>query len=96
MIDASVFEFHPAEASALDVSTVDADLTTLWPGGNGNTYKQAYARRIYVGQTGDVKVDLLGSTGVVFAGAPVGSTLHGIFTKVYHTGTTAAKLVVLK
>ena len=52
-------------------------------------------RRIYVGVSGDVKVDLQGGeTGVTFKAAPVGFLdIHA--TKVYATGTAATNLVAL-
>jgi hypothetical protein len=52
-------------------------------------------RRLYVGGTGDVKVDLVGGeTAVTFKTVPVGF-LDVHVTKVYRTGTTATNLVAL-
>jgi hypothetical protein len=53
------------------------------------------SRRLYVGVTGDVKVDTLGGeTGILFKAVPVGFLdVHA--TKVYATGTTATTIVTL-
>lgn len=55
----------------------------------------ALTRAIYVGVTGDVKVDLeTTGTGITFKAMPVG--IHRIRAKrVYATGTTATNLVAL-
>jgi len=51
--------------------------------------------RIYVGVSGDVKVDMVGvGSGIVFKAVPVGP-LDVQATKVYATGTTATNLVAL-
>jgi hypothetical protein len=51
---------------------------------------------LYVGGTGDVKVDTLGgSVGIVFKAVPVGTILPIQVTKVYSTGTSATNLVGL-
>lgn len=50
---------------------------------------------IYVGVTGDVKVDTLGSSGLVFKNAVQGSVIPVQATKVYATGTTATNLIAL-
>jgi hypothetical protein len=49
-------------------------------------------RRLYVGGTGDVKIDTAGGqTGVTFKNVPVGFLdVHA--TKVYRTGTTATTI----
>jgi hypothetical protein len=48
---------------------------------------------LYVGGTGDVKVDLVGGGTVTFKAVPVGTILPVQVTKVYATGTTATFLV---
>ncbi len=69
--------------TAIDVSSVDADLSAQ------------PSRAIYVGVTGDVKVDMLGGgTGIIFKAAPVG-ILPIRAMKVYHTGSTATNMVAL-
>jgi hypothetical protein len=52
-------------------------------------------RRLYVGGTGNVKVDTAGGeTGITFNAVPVGFLdLH--VTRIYKTGTTATNLVAL-
>lgn len=56
--------------------------------------KNAQIMGIYVGGTGDVKVDMAhGATGIIYKAVPVGTYLRGIFKKVYATGTTATFLV---
>jgi hypothetical protein len=61
-------------------------LTVLFPAG--------WARKIYVGHGGDVKVAHIGDAGVVYVAVPTGVWMLGVFTKVFHTGTTATNLVV--
>ena len=50
---------------------------------------------IYVGGTGDLKVDMLGGTAVTFKAVPVGTVLNIRATRVYATGTTATLLLAL-
>lgn len=49
--------------------------------------------RIYVGVTGDVKVDTLGGTGITYKAVPAGVYIYPNATKIYATGTTATNLV---
>lgn len=49
--------------------------------------------RIYVGGTGDVKVDTLSGTGIIYKAVPVGSYIYPNATRVYSTGTSATNLV---
>lgn len=52
-------------------------------------------RALYIGVTGDVKVDTLGGdTGIVFKAVPVG-VLYVAVKRVYSTGTTATNIVAL-
>ena len=53
-----------------------------------------YARRLYVGGTGDVKVDMLDGSTVTFSSVPVGE-LNISVARVYATGTTAANIVAI-
>lgn len=48
---------------------------------------------IYVGGTGNVKVDMLGGGTETFSAVPVGEILPGRFSKVYKTGTTATLML---
>jgi hypothetical protein len=65
---------------AEDITKADTDQTKIF-------------RAIYVGGTGDVKVDMeMGGT-VTFKAVPVGKTLYGHFKRVYSTGTTATLMV---
>jgi hypothetical protein len=86
--DASVTQDCPILGAPINLAS-DTDVTALFP--------DAYARWLYVGGTGDVKVDLYKSTGITFKAVPAGTTLRGVFTKVYSTanGTTATNLLVL-
>jgi hypothetical protein len=51
-------------------------------------------RAIYIGSTGDLKVDLVGGDTVTLASVPVG-VIRLRATRVYSTGTTASDLVAL-
>ncbi len=84
--DASVTRDYPVKPTSINLSG-DTDLTAV--------YAQGYAKRIYVGGAGSVKVDTIGATGVTYTAVPVGTWLRGTFTKVYSTanGTTATNLV---
>lgn len=54
------------------------------------------SRALYIGGTGNVKVDTVdGEQGVVFVAVPVGTLLPIRATKVYATGTTATNIVEL-
>lgn len=60
-----------------------------------NTVDVPECRALYIGVTGDVKVNLPGQTvGVVFKAVPVG-ILPVQATRVYATGTTATDIVAL-
>lgn len=53
------------------------------------------ARALYIGVSGDVKIDCPGGgSGIVFKAAPVG-ILPVMATKVYATGTAATNIVAL-
>ncbi len=55
-----------------------------------------YARAIYVGVGGNIKVDLTDAgTGVTFVGVPQGTILPVQVKRVYATGTTASSLVAM-
>lgn len=70
-------------ATAVDLSVTDASYAnSLTP------------RGVYVGVTGDVKVDMEGAGTVTFKAAPVG-ILPIQVTKIYKTGTTATDLLAL-
>jgi hypothetical protein len=49
--------------------------------------------RIYVGVTGNVKVDTPIASGVVYNAVPAGTYIYPNATKVYATNTTASDLV---
>lgn len=70
-------------AEAVDISSTDHSVTL--PNGKGF---------LYVGGTGNVKVDTAGGNTVTFTAVPVG-ILPVIVTKVYKTGTTASDMVVM-
>jgi hypothetical protein len=54
-----------------------------------------YAEALYIGVTGDVKVDLINSgTAITFKAHPVGYLLAGV-RRVYATGTTATNILAL-
>jgi hypothetical protein len=78
---------YPTKSVAIDASSTDVDLTLLFTDG--------YATEIYVGTSApsDVKVQSLGDSGVIYKNVPKGTSIFGIFTKVFHTGTSASDLV---
>ena len=51
--------------------------------------------QLYIGTTGEIKVDTPESTGVVFKGVPVGF-FPVLVTKVYKEGTSATNIVALR
>ncbi len=51
--------------------------------------------QIYVGKTGDIKVDTIDNTGITFKSVPVG-ILPVLVTKVYKNGTTAEEMIALR
>jgi len=51
--------------------------------------------QLYVGATGNIKVDTIESTGVKFESVPVGF-FPVMVTKVYKTDTTASKMVAVR
>ena len=75
----------PAVAGeAVDISTTDA-VPTLGE----------FARGVFVGVAGDVKVDFAGGgTGIVMKAVAIGEHAW-VVTKIYKTGTTATNLVFL-
>ena len=54
-----------------------------------------FSRAIWVGGTGDVKVDMVGSGTVTFTTVPAGYMLAVRVSRVYATGTTATALVAI-
>lgn len=54
-----------------------------------------YPSQLYVGVTGEIKVDTPESTGVVFKGVPAGF-FPVLVTKVYKDGTSATNIVALR
>lgn len=71
-----------SDSAGLTVGTLAAGVTA-----------PTVTRRIYVGVSGDVKIDEAGGeTGIVYKAVPVGMLdVHA--TKVYATGTTATNLI---
>lgn len=53
------------------------------------------SKALYVGETGNVKVDMRGGQAVTFVGVVAGTVLPIRVTKVYKTGTNAASMVIL-
>jgi hypothetical protein len=88
MADSGYSLFAPTLQIAVDVSSVDFNCATCFPG-------MPYVRRLYIGTSApsDVKVDTLGATGIVYKNVIQGGYLTGLFTKIYHTGTTATNIV---
>ena len=55
-----------------------------------------YARGIYIGTAGDLKVDTVEGDTLTFVGAQAGGVIPVVAKRVYSTGTTAGNLVGLK
>lgn len=72
----------PAVHAAAVTTSDSADLTTI------------PARALYIGVTGDVKVDMASGATVTFKAAPVG-LLRVEVRRVYATGTTATNILAL-
>lgn len=53
------------------------------------------ASALWVGGTGNVKVDMTGTDGVTFTAVPAGTLLKIQVTRVYLTGTDATNIVAL-
>jgi hypothetical protein len=71
-------------AGAFSVTPADSDFT------GSPSY---YARSIYVGGTGDLKVRTFNGEDVVFKSVPQGTTISLIIKRVWSTGTGATLLV---
>ncbi len=84
-VDASVTNFYPARAVAIDASAADVDLSILFTDG--------FARKIYIGGAGNVAATHLKGGSVTYTAPPVGSFIVGCFVSVQHTGTTATNLI---
>ena len=67
---------------AIDVSTADQTIIGA-------------CRGLYIGSSGDVKVDLVNSSSITFTGALAGTILTIQATKVYNSGTTASSIVAV-
>lgn len=52
-------------------------------------------KAVYVGATGDVKVTMFGGMDVTFEAVPTGTVLPIRVTKIFSTGTSASKFVIL-
>jgi hypothetical protein len=62
---------------------------------NDSTDLSAQAKALYVGGTGNIKVDMAGGGTVTLNSVPVG-ILPIMVSRVYSTGTTATNLIGLK
>ena len=76
-------QYSVAFASIESIDPSSADVTLSYPS------------QLYIGVTGDVKVDTPESTGVTIKNAPVG-VLPVIVEKVYKTGTSATEILILR
>jgi len=81
----SVFSWQ--DAVAIDVSSANVTANAASGFSNG------FIRGIYVGTTGDVKIQTNNGNDVVFPSVPAGVVLPIIAKVVYNTGTTASGLV---
>jgi hypothetical protein len=62
---------------------------------NDGTDLAVPARALYVGGTGDLKVDTAGGDTVTFSGVTAGSFIPVMVSRVYATGTTATNILSL-
>ncbi len=86
---ADLFE---GSASGLDSPAFSAAAVTP----NDSTDLTTFARALYIGSAGDVKVDMVGTgTAVTFAGLAAGTILPVRASRVYSTDTTASSIVAL-
>lgn len=75
-----------------DVSSAFAAVAIDYSGGDQTV--SGVARGIYVGVTGNVKVDMPGASGITFSNLPVGFAPIQV-TKVYQTGSTITSSLLL-
>ncbi len=81
------------KASILAPALHAVDVT---PSGSDVVLAAPYSRALYIGETGDVKVDMLGGeTGITFKAVPAGTTLAIRVTKIYNTGTDSTSIIQL-
>lgn len=69
------------------------DAVSVTPSDTGNL---GGVRGLYVGTSGDVKVDTSGGTTTTFVSVISGTILPIRATRVYSTGTTASNIVAMK
>jgi len=62
---------------------------------NNSTDLAKVPASLYVGSTGDVKVDMLNGGTVTFVNVPDGTFLPILVTRVYATGTDATNIIAL-
>ncbi len=80
----NAFTPFPTEAAAVVLTSTDHDCTGFALG---------YARRLYIGSTGDVVVKYRGASGnITYKNVPVGY-MDGAFITVVKSGTTASLIV---
>jgi len=79
-------DFHPA------INSPGRDAALVTP--NDSTDLSRAARMLYIGTSGDVRIDTLDGTDIVFASVPVG-ILKMRCTRVYATNTTASNIIAI-
>ena len=85
IIHANLNVHHPPNMAAISLASVDYVNTA-----------GTYGFKVFVGVSGDVKVDGFKSgSGVTFTAAPAGYCLPGLFSKVYKVGTDATNLTAV-
>ena len=73
------------------------DGVSVGAGSDSTTYTgQDVLCGLYVGSTGDVKVDTFGGTTLTFENVPTGAFIPLRITKVYATDTTASSIIGLQ
>lgn len=84
-------DYYPSDTKSVDASSADVDLTTTFA-------YQVYCRGVWNGSSSaaDIKVTTAGGNAVVFKNVPPGTAVTGVFTLLWHTGTTATNLLALK
>ncbi len=82
----------PSTQDLIDAVRGSEDSVAVGAGNDSTTYSPPL-RRLYVGATGDVKVDTPSHTAITYKSVPTGSYIYCRATRVYASGTTASQIV---
>ena len=84
MIGTGIEIYQATHAKELDVSASDYDVV------DGRGFGT-----LYVGTTGNVKVDTVGGETVTYPSIPAGAFIPVLVKKIYTSGTTASNLILM-